>query len=1220
VNQASVSIVIAASAQPQAIDATFASIAAQTLRPAEIIIAGAGERLPLAGLRQLASSTAIPLRILTHADGPYFAQDLNTALPIVRGEYVSFVEAGDLWQPDALARLAAPIGETVWSHDGSSVNTDVDPLQSVVEGGHAINAMLFPTELADRLGPLDPATAPWESWDIALQLSMQAPGRAIGSTPAPVGDITPCSVGAAAQVLRKHAIYLKTRLAHYAQAAAHSLESVGGESTATQAAIRSLSLPYLEHGDDPGAPLVFLVSLPRSGSSLVQRVLASHPDVHTLPEPWIMLNACHGLRAAGVDGDYEPALAARAVDGFLEHTGGGRQLYYEAARTMSDRLYTAALHGSGARMFLDKTPRYYHILPELRAIYPNARFVFLLRHPLAVATSAIDTWFDGDVDSFRENRNFGDCVEGPRKILETVAELGDAAVCVHYENLVASPESEIRRLCNAIGLGFDSAMLDYSATSLPESEFGDQTNVDRHTQPVGDYAEVWRQSFSDEQRGALGAELLDELGEELFAAMGYDYDDARRLVGESRSDAQQQPPSADELTRDGEIRFAEGDAEAAEALFHQAIELDPGFAVAHNNLGVMHSMRGENDRAIEFFVAALAADPCERDAMINLIECASTENRLGDTLVSLAAYLQAVPGDEEIMGYARDITEAIEQAEQPSAATREALVPALPRGPEILVRAQAPRISIVTPSYNQGDYLEATIDSILSQNYPNLDYIIMDGGSTDQSVSIIKRYEKYFTHWQSGKDDGQYAAIEAGLQRSDGEIMAWLNSDDKYHPDALWKVSYAFMTRPQVDWLTGLYTFWDERGTLTGVLDPVYWTQSMQLDPNEMRTVQQESTFWRRSLWDKAGARLATDLYYAGDWDLWTRFFAHADLHTLEWTLGGYRFHEGQKVGNDTTGYTAEANVLLEQETLRLADAGITQRDDIPAPVRLDDPDLIELREWRASNLPANRFQTKRAESKGGRRKYRSGGTVPSLQIVTSLKPDSGEDYSAIESWIAAGWPVVSVNGKEAAAEIRARYPAVEVVETADVSALRDEPEAVRFRAILAQASTRRSDFVGIIKPDVVIDAADTLAENLGGIQDRTLVYGEQVAVNSAAVLDGFADGYGYFIGAPQHLARFNPGQLTFGHDWWIHWLLMTALADGFALHKISERHAYRIKKDFRTPYDEQVVSSKACIASILAQYLPAEFKTIPSLKLSFDIESADFEKFARSYVASRAA
>ncbi|MBI2353849.1 MAG: glycosyltransferase [Deltaproteobacteria bacterium] len=217
--------------------------------------------------------------------------------------------------------------------------------------------------------------------------------------------------------------------------------------------------------------------------------------------------------------------------------------------------------------------------------------------------------------------------------------------------------------------------------------------------------------------------------------------------------------------------------------------------------------------------------------------------------------------------------------------------------PGVFIKKTAPKISIVTPSFNQAEYLEECIDSILSQNYPNLEYIIMDGGSTDGSVEIIKKYEKYLTYWQSKPDGGQYHAINEGFRRSTGEIMAWLNSDDKYHPGALHLAEMAFRAMPQVEWITGRPTAWDAEGNVSIVFDHVpEWSLERILyhDKNDFY-IQQESTFWRRSLWDKAGGMLDTSWRLAADFELWRRFFGYARLVGVDALLGGFRYHSAQK-------------------------------------------------------------------------------------------------------------------------------------------------------------------------------------------------------------------------------------------------------------------------------------------------------------------------------------
>lgn len=229
---------------------------------------------------------------------------------------------------------------------------------------------------------------------------------------------------------------------------------------------------------------------------------------------------------------------------------------------------------------------------------------------------------------------------------------------------------------------------------------------------------------------------------------------------------------------------------------------------------------------------------------------------------------------------------------------------------------ELPVISVVTPSFNQAGYLEECIDSVLCQGYPRLEYVIMDGGSTDGSVEIIKKYEKYLKYWQSCPDGGQYQAVNEGFRHTTGEIMAWLNSDDKYHPLAFAKVACTFTDYPDVKWLTGRKSFWDASGNLLKIEEtlPVFSRKKILLGHANKPYIQQESTFWRRSLWEKAGAILHTEVDLAGDLELWCRFFRTACLHTIDTLLGGYRFHDGQRGVVEAEKYRQQANFCAMRE------------------------------------------------------------------------------------------------------------------------------------------------------------------------------------------------------------------------------------------------------------------------------------------------------------------
>lgn len=230
-----------------------------------------------------------------------------------------------------------------------------------------------------------------------------------------------------------------------------------------------------------------------------------------------------------------------------------------------------------------------------------------------------------------------------------------------------------------------------------------------------------------------------------------------------------------------------------------------------------------------------------------------------------------------------------------------------------------PKISIVTPSFNQAVFLEATIKSVINQNYPNLEYIIIDGGSSDGSVEIIKKYEQYLHYWCSEADGGQYDAINKGFRHSTGEIMGWINSDDMYLPWAFKTVADIMSTLPEIEWLTTLNQgFWDYHGFCSGFrLIPGYSIEAFldgcYLPFNNSKGIgfiQQESTFWRRKLWTKAGGYVSTDLKLASDFELWCRFYTYSPLYGTPSPLGGFRSQFSQKSRN-IEDYVKEAELSL---------------------------------------------------------------------------------------------------------------------------------------------------------------------------------------------------------------------------------------------------------------------------------------------------------------------
>lgn len=226
-----------------------------------------------------------------------------------------------------------------------------------------------------------------------------------------------------------------------------------------------------------------------------------------------------------------------------------------------------------------------------------------------------------------------------------------------------------------------------------------------------------------------------------------------------------------------------------------------------------------------------------------------------------------------------------------------------------------PKISIVTPNYNKGDFLENTIKSVLSQNYPNLEYIIIDGGSTDNSISIIKKYEAQLAFWVSEPDNGMYDAIKKGFAHATGEILAWIGSDDMYHPNCFNIVAELFQN-DKINWLVGATSLFDKYGRTVHVAQSRYFSR-LDLLSGDFRWVQQESSFWRKRLYDKVKG-LNTKLKYAGDFDLWVRFSAFEYMYVCSALLGGFRINnEGQlSMANDK--YMEEVMESITQNSTEL--------------------------------------------------------------------------------------------------------------------------------------------------------------------------------------------------------------------------------------------------------------------------------------------------------------
>jgi glycosyltransferase involved in cell wall biosynthesis len=256
--------------------------------------------------------------------------------------------------------------------------------------------------------------------------------------------------------------------------------------------------------------------------------------------------------------------------------------------------------------------------------------------------------------------------------------------------------------------------------------------------------------------------------------------------------------------------------------------------------------------------------------------------------------------------------------------------------PASYARATLPRrppvISIVTPSFNQGHVLEATLQSVLGQGYPALEYVVQDGGSTDTSVAILERYSPHLLAWESGPDGGQAPAINRGLQRTTGEIMAYLNSDDILLPGALAYVARYFRRHPEVDVVYGHRVLINDTGAEIG-----RWV----LPPHDEQAIAfadfipQETMFWRRRAWEAVGGGIDESFRFAMDWDLILRFRAAGmTFRRLPRFLGAFRVWQDQKSVSWWLPVGRRETELLTARTLGAAPSRERVRQEVSRYIR----------------------------------------------------------------------------------------------------------------------------------------------------------------------------------------------------------------------------------------------------------------------------------------------
>lgn len=264
---------------------------------------------------------------------------------------------------------------------------------------------------------------------------------------------------------------------------------------------------------------VFIISLPRSGSTLLQKMLAVSPEVCTTAEPWVCLPMAAMLDPTAIASEYWHTTCHQALTDFMDQLPGGREEYLHHVAGFLGGLYSSVGDDSRSKLFLDKTPRYYLITEFLAEVFPEARFIFLFRHPLEVLSSILKTW-NHDRFSPRFRASYIDLMRGPALMAQGVNVLGDRVLCLTYEDLVSQPEASLRLVCEYLDISYMDGMLTAYRSIELSGSMGDPDGAKSYQGVSGESREKWKSGLSNAYRKWFARRYVRYLGDDSLNAFG----------------------------------------------------------------------------------------------------------------------------------------------------------------------------------------------------------------------------------------------------------------------------------------------------------------------------------------------------------------------------------------------------------------------------------------------------------------------------------------------------------------------------------------------------------------------------------------------------------------------------------------------------------------------------------------------------------------------------
>lgn len=282
------------------------------------------------------------------------------------------------------------------------------------------------------------------------------------------------------------------------------------------------------NSNDTSVIPIFLFSLPRSGSTLTQRILATHPEIETASEPWILLPFLFSLRRDGVYATYGHKLSVDAIEDFCAGLPGGAATYRREIVRLALRLYSQRAK-PGVRYFLDKTPRYHLVAEEIVELFPDARFVFLWRNPLAIIASIVESWGQGRWNVFKYEI---DLFDGLSELIRVADKYRDRIHAVRYEDLVTGSPDVWHALFAYLGIEFEPSRLSSFGNVELSGRMGDVSGRKAYGELSAEPLDKWKRVLASPLRKMWCRRYLNQIGRQRLAIMGYDLDELLAALNE----------------------------------------------------------------------------------------------------------------------------------------------------------------------------------------------------------------------------------------------------------------------------------------------------------------------------------------------------------------------------------------------------------------------------------------------------------------------------------------------------------------------------------------------------------------------------------------------------------------------------------------------------------------------------------------------------------------